>query len=63
VIAGGETSGAVTAELGVHGARVGVEVDPGVPWLACDTEPALGLLLKSGNFGGQDFFSRALRAC
>lgn len=61
VVAGGETSGAVTAALGVRSARVGVEVDPGVPWLAVDAEPTMGLLLKSGNFGGRDFFARAVR--
>lgn len=60
VVAGGETSGAVTGALGVRSARVGGEVDPGVPWLATDTEPALAVLLKSGNFGGPDFFVRAV---
>ncbi|HET8590412.1 MAG TPA: 3-oxo-tetronate kinase [Nakamurella sp.] len=62
VVAGGETSGAVTGALGVRSARVGVELDPGVPWLATDTDPALAVLLKSGNFGGPDFFLRAVVA-
>jgi uncharacterized protein YgbK (DUF1537 family) len=62
VVAGGETSGAVTGALGVRSARVGVELDPGVPWLATDTDPALAVLLKSGNFGGPDFFLRAVLA-
>jgi uncharacterized protein YgbK (DUF1537 family) len=60
VVAGGETSGAVTAALGMRAARVGAEVAPGVPWLAVEAEPPRWLLLKSGNFGGPDFFTRAV---
>lgn len=61
VIAGGETSGAVTQALGVSQVRVGPEICPGVPWIFAhqDTDP-LALALKSGNFGEPDFFSDAL---
>ena len=59
VVAGGETSGAVMQSLGVGGLRVGAEIDPGVPWTASIGEPALLLALKSGNFGAEDFFTRA----
>lgn len=61
VIAGGETSGAVSQALGVNRVDVGTEIAPGVPW--CVAEDAAGrfsLALKSGNFGDEDFFSRAL---
>jgi uncharacterized protein YgbK (DUF1537 family) len=59
VVAGGETSGAVMQALGVRLLRIGPEIDPGVPWTATlDAEP-LALALKSGNFGGPDFFTRA----
>ena len=59
VVAGGETSGAVMQALRVRLLRIGPEIDPGVPWTASlDAEP-LALALKSGNFGGPDFFSRA----
>ncbi len=61
VIAGGETSGAAVDRLGLRGFLVGPEIAPGVPVLrtAGRPEPML-LALKSGNFGGADFFARAL---
>ena len=60
VIAGGETSGAIVKELGVGALRIGKQIDPGVPWTATIDSPPLALALKSGNFGGEDFFLRAL---
>lgn len=60
VVAGGETSGAVIKQLGVKVLRIGQEIDPGVPWtLSIGHDPELALALKSGNFGGDDFFVRA----
>jgi uncharacterized protein YgbK (DUF1537 family) len=62
VIAGGETSGAVTKALGVRQLEVGEEITPGVPWTYCESGgQALALALKSGNFGAEAFFSDALR--
>jgi uncharacterized protein YgbK (DUF1537 family) len=59
VVAGGETSGAVVEALEVRALRIGPEIAPGVPWTAAiDGKPFL-LALKSGNFGGPDFFLRA----
>ncbi|MGH8708077.1 MAG: 3-oxo-tetronate kinase [Burkholderiales bacterium] len=59
VVAGGETSGAVAEALGVKALAIGPEIAPGVPWTAAlGGEPML-LALKSGNFGGPDFFTRA----
>jgi uncharacterized protein YgbK (DUF1537 family) len=60
VVAGGETSGAVVSALGVNGLRIGPEIDPGVPWTETLNIPTLALALKSGNFGGEDFFSKAI---
>jgi len=63
VVAGGETSGAVVQRLGVTQLRIGPEIDPGVPWThaaADGARPELLLALKSGNFGGKDFFANAL---
>ncbi|MEM7487618.1 MAG: 3-oxo-tetronate kinase [Pseudomonadota bacterium] len=57
VVAGGETSGAVTKALGVTALRIGPEIAPGVPW--CFAEGGLALALKSGNFGGENFFAEA----
>jgi uncharacterized protein YgbK (DUF1537 family) len=59
VVAGGETAGAVVQALGVRGLRIGPQIDPGVPWTASLGDPPLALALKSGNFGGPDFFTRA----
>lgn len=61
VVAGGETSGAVVDRLGLRAFLVGPEIAAGVPILrtAGRPEPML-LALKSGNFGGPDFFGRAL---
>ena len=60
VIAGGETSGAVVSALGVTALRIGPEIDPGVPWTETIGAPGCALALKSGNFGDDDFFPRAL---
>jgi uncharacterized protein YgbK (DUF1537 family) len=59
LIAGGETSGAVVAALGVTALRIGPEIDPGVPWTRGIGEPDVALALKSGNFGAPDFFLKA----
>ena len=59
VVAGGETAGAVVSNLGIEGLKIGREIDPGVPWTESLSEPRLALALKSGNFGGVDFFSKA----
>ncbi len=60
VVAGGETAGAVVGALDLGALLVGREIDPGVPVLVAAGSPAIGLALKSGNFGGADFFARAL---
>ena len=59
VVAGGETSGAVVEGLGARALSVGPRIAAGVPALALD-DPPLALALKSGNFGGPDFFAEAL---
>ncbi|WP_223508885.1 MULTISPECIES: 3-oxo-tetronate kinase [unclassified Pseudomonas] len=61
VIAGGETSGAVVQALGVQLLQIGAQIDPGVPATVSTTDEPLALALKSGNFGGRDFFSKALK--
>jgi uncharacterized protein YgbK (DUF1537 family) len=59
IVAGGETSGAVVSTLGVSGLRIGRQIDPGVPWTLSLGERPLALALKSGNFGSENFFSKA----
>jgi uncharacterized protein YgbK (DUF1537 family) len=61
VVAGGETSGACVQALGVRQLQIGPQIDPGVPW--CWGRDGAGhhlhMALKSGNFGGDDFFGKA----
>jgi uncharacterized protein YgbK (DUF1537 family) len=61
VVAGGETSGAVVTALGVRLLQIGAQIDPGVPATLSNTAEPLALALKSGNFGGRDFFDKALK--
>lgn len=58
IVAGGETSGAVTQALNVSGFEVGPQIAPGVPWTRA-LGGELDLALKSGNFGDVDFFRTA----
>jgi uncharacterized protein YgbK (DUF1537 family) len=60
VVAGGETSGAVVQGLGVKALQIGPQIDPGVPACLAIGTPRLALALKSGNFGMEDFFMKAL---
>ncbi len=60
VVAGGETSAAVCARLGIDGMRVWKEIQPGLPSCISLNDPPRMLVLKSGSFGKPDFFERAL---
>ena len=62
VVAGGETSGAVVSALGIKALEIGGQISPGVPATLSYGEPRYALALKSGNFGGPDFFTEALEA-
>jgi uncharacterized protein YgbK (DUF1537 family) len=65
VVAGGETSGACVQALGVTQMQIGPQIDPGVPWCHAVSDVApdgLHLTLKSGNFGTEDFFTKAFTA-
>ncbi len=60
IVAGGETSGAVTQALGVDRLDIGAEIAPGVPWTFCRSAGhQVALTLKSGNFGKAAFFTDA----
>lgn len=60
VVAGGETSGSVVQALNVQLLQIGAQIDPGVPATVSTRGEPLALALKSGNFGGRNFFSKAL---
>lgn len=61
IIAGGETSGAVTQALGYSQFLIGESIAPGVPVMTPAEAPGIRLILKSGNFGAPTFFSDALK--
>lgn len=58
ISAGGETSGAVIGGLGADALAIGPRIAAGVPALSVQGSD-LVLALKSGNFGGPDFFAEA----
>ncbi len=62
IVAGGETAGATVDRLGVRAFRLGPEIAPGVPRMRTIglDDGEMQVALKSGNFGGRDFFARAL---
>ena len=60
VSAGGETSGAVVKGLGLEELQIGQEISAGVPTM-WEPNKSIKIALKSGNFGQEDFFSRALK--
>ena len=60
VVAGGETSGACVQALGITQLQIGPQIDPGVPWCHAHSDAGpLHITLKSGNFGTEDFFTKA----
>ena len=69
IVAGGETSGACVQALGITHLQIGPQIAPGVPWTYCEPprsalRPAssgVHIALKSGNFGGDDFFIDAFK--
>lgn len=65
IVAGGETSGACINALNITQMQIGPQIDPGVPWCHAPSDAApqqgLHLALKSGNFGSDDFFSKAFK--
>ena len=58
IVSGGDTSGAVCAEAGLGSLEVGLPVEPGVPYCFPLARPDLLVVLKSGNFGSEDFYQR-----
>lgn len=60
IVAGGETSGAITSALNFTSFYIGKEIAPGVPTLIPTHQPNFHLILKSGNFGNKEFFLEAL---
>jgi uncharacterized protein YgbK (DUF1537 family) len=62
IVAGGETSGACVQALGITQMHIGPQIAPGVPWChALSDRTSLHIALKSGNFGGNAFFTDAFK--
>ena len=57
IVGGGETSGSVVRASKLNAFSIGREISPGVSWMYSD---GVAFALKSGNFGGDDFFISAL---
>jgi uncharacterized protein YgbK (DUF1537 family) len=60
LIAGGETSAAVCAKLGIGGLSIWQEIQPGLPSCLTLQTPERFLVLKSGSFGSEAFFIEAI---
>jgi uncharacterized protein YgbK (DUF1537 family) len=65
LIAGGDTSGYVTRELGITAMSYMCSIVPGGPLCSCSAEDiridGLQLSLKGGQIGGVDYFERVRR--
>lgn len=61
VVHGGDTSASFCREFGIHGMRIGAEIESGIPVCASVEDPQLQFVLKSGSFGSPRFLERALK--
>lgn len=60
VVAGGDTSAAITEELGIFKMEIREEIEAGVPAMRGKSELGeLSLVLKSGSFGSREFLEKA----
>jgi len=62
ILAGGETSSTISRALGLGALRVGPNIEPGVPVCLSLGQRPFPVVLKSGNFGSEDFYGRAIDA-
>jgi len=61
IIAGGETSGAVTKKLGFEAFHILEDIEPGLPVMVPVYDEEVRIVLKSGSFGKSEFFSQAMK--
>lgn len=62
ILAGGETSTIICRTIGLKALSVRHNIVPGVPLCVSATDPRIPIVLKSGNFGGSEFFTHATGA-
>lgn len=60
LLAGGETSATICKQLNIDSLSIWEEIEPGLPSCISLNEPQRMLVLKSGSFGGDDFFLKAI---
>ncbi len=60
IVAGGETSSALVKSLNYDSFLIGQSIASGVPVMSPTENEDLRIVLKSGNFGDEDFFVKAL---
>lgn len=60
IVAGGETASVLSRVLGFGALAVGPNIEPGVPVCVTLSGPALPVVLKSGNFGSENFYRLAI---
>ncbi len=58
IVAGGETASVLSRVLGFGALAAGPNIEPGIP--VCVTLAGLPVVLKSGNFGSESFYRRAI---
>ena len=61
LVAGGETASAICRTLELGALEVGRNIEPGVPLCRSLGRFRMAVILKSGNFGSEDFYQRARR--
>ncbi|HEY1215451.1 MAG TPA: nucleotide-binding domain containing protein, partial [Bryobacteraceae bacterium] len=62
ILAGGETSSTISRVLELGALRIGPNIEPGVPVCLSIGQLAFPVVLKSGNFGSENFYGRAIDA-
>jgi uncharacterized protein YgbK (DUF1537 family) len=62
VVGGGDTSAKVCRKLGLSELEILGEIEPGVPLSRSISFPRMGVVLKSGSFGDDEFFATAIGA-
>jgi uncharacterized protein YgbK (DUF1537 family) len=62
VLAGGETASTIARALQFRALRVGTNIEPGIPLCVTISPSSLPVVFKSGNFGSDDFYGRAINA-
>lgn len=61
IVAGGDTSAAVCADLGITAMRVLNEIEPGIPGILSQSSDPMLMVLKGGSMGSSQFLEKAVQ--